>query len=213
MKRLPHWCITDTFPALYDTESATVIEMSAKVYGAMNELIDDYNAFVDRINEEIEAFETSSEKNYELFTVSMRQEFQDFIDTIELKVKAQDKAIADKFNAQDTTIANSINAQDTKIANAIIQQNAVIADTVTYMKTELHTTITALIVEMRENGELTQDILNAFNELTVRVDNLTGVKNSKRFVNCFTLIEKVADSEPIVAVTTVFPALIAVTRP
>ena len=180
MVKLPKWVVPDTFPALFDTDSATCIEMTAKLYGAMNELIDDYNAFVDRINEEIEAFETLTEKNYELFAISLRQEFQDFIDTIDLKVKAQDKAIADKFVTQDDEIANSINTQNTKIANAISSQNAVIADAVIYMKTNLTATLNSVIAEMKTNGEFSAEVLKVFavmvndiNALSARMDTFT----------------------------------------
>ena len=108
MKRLPKWCITDKFPALYDTESATAIEMTAKVYGAMNELIDDYNAWVDKINAQIEAFENAVEKDYEVFKVAMRQEFQDFINVVDLKMKEQDKEIADAVDYMKTNLRISI---------------------------------------------------------------------------------------------------------
>lgn len=43
MEKLPHWVLTDKNPAFYDTESATAIEQTAKLYGAVNELIEDFN--------------------------------------------------------------------------------------------------------------------------------------------------------------------------
>lgn len=93
MIRLPHWVITDRLPAIYDHESGTAIEQTAKVYGAMNELIDEYNKFVDHINETVEAFINNTNGDYEIFKVAIRQEFQDFIDVVNLKAKSQDNVI------------------------------------------------------------------------------------------------------------------------
>ena len=87
MERLPKWCITDRFPALYDVESATTIEQTAKIYGAMNELVDEYNKHAETINNELEKFENGLIADFETYKVAMRQEFQDFIDVIDLKMQ------------------------------------------------------------------------------------------------------------------------------
>mgnify|MGYP003293753474 FL=1 len=63
MKRLPHWVLTDSFPAFYDSESLTATQQTARVYGAMQELIDSYNQFVDEINGHIDEHENSLEKD------------------------------------------------------------------------------------------------------------------------------------------------------
>lgn len=140
MNLLPHWVITDKFPAFYDSESATAIEQTARLYKAMQELISEYNSFVDSINQHISDFEKSTKKDYEIFTTAIRQEFQDFIDVVELKIMSQDKKIA---------------------------------DAISYMKTNLEITITKLVKEMKDNGELTQDLLDAFNELETFIKNFT----------------------------------------
>ena len=145
MIRLPHWVLTDKFPALYDTESATVIEQTAKVYGAMNKLIDEYNNFVDNANGIIENFETSTNKDIELFKVSMRQEFQDFIDVAELKMEAHVNEVADM---------------------------------VEFIKTQVSVTVASVIEEMRENGELSTEILEAFNAFDIELSAI-----SERFDN------------------------------
>lgn len=97
MQRLPVWNFTNIIPAFNDLESGTSIEMVAKVYGAMNELIDEYNKFVENTNKEIDEFETSSEKNYEEFAVGLRQEFQDFIDIINLKCMELENYVKDNL--------------------------------------------------------------------------------------------------------------------
>lgn len=85
--RLPHWVVPNKFPAFYDSESATAIEMTAKIYKHVESLIDDYNKFADTVNTSIEEFENGVTTDIELFKVSMRQEFQDFIDIIELRIR------------------------------------------------------------------------------------------------------------------------------
>ena len=102
MKHLPKWCITDKFPALYDTESATAIEMVAKIYGAMNEMIEDYNKWVDNTNKHIEDFENDVTADVETFKVAMRQEFQDFIDVIDLRMQSAENFMRD--NIESTVI-------------------------------------------------------------------------------------------------------------
>lgn len=87
MHKLPHWHITNKFPTLFDLETATVIEQTAKIYGAMNELIDDYNKYVDALNDSFENFKKAHDGDDELFRVGMRQEFQDFIDIVDLKIQ------------------------------------------------------------------------------------------------------------------------------
>lgn len=116
MIRLPHWRITDKTPAFYDVESATAIEQTAKLYGAMQSLIDEYNEFVDGVNKDIDSFENSSEKNYEDFTVAMAQKFQDFIDIIDLKINEQNKTI----NEQNKTINDSTKAMKEEIEEMLV---------------------------------------------------------------------------------------------
>lgn len=73
MIQLPKWVIPSSFPSVYDTESATVIEQTAKLYGAMRELIEDYNKFVDGINEEIRTFTGSSNEEIANFKQSVEE--------------------------------------------------------------------------------------------------------------------------------------------
>lgn len=150
MNLLPHWVLTDKFPAFYDSDSKTAIEQTARVYAAMQTLIAECNSFVDSVNQHITDFENGAKKDYEVFTTELRQEFQDFIDVIELKIQSQDKKISDTLSEQDEQISDAIN----------------------YMKTNLRATITALIEQMRENGELTEDILAAFEDVTKRIETL-----------------------------------------
>lgn len=56
MKMLPLWVLPPTLPSVYDSESFTSLEMTAKVYGAMRELIKEYNEFATSLNANINKF-------------------------------------------------------------------------------------------------------------------------------------------------------------
>ena len=43
---LPHWIVADTLPAFYETEGATAIQMVAKLYNKVKELIESFNEMV-----------------------------------------------------------------------------------------------------------------------------------------------------------------------
>ncbi len=134
MEKLPHWIVTDRFPAKYDLESATVIEQTAKVYGKVNELIDSYNEFVDRINSHIESFEKEQATDWGLYKTAMRQEFQDFIDTVDLKVqevtnymrdnlRESCKGLLDEISADAQEALTSIKSIRDNVNDALQSQN------------------------------------------------------------------------------------------
>ena len=102
---LPKIFLNGHRPSFYDTESATVIELSANLHGKMNELINEYNAFAERINTQFNEFITATNKDYEVFRTAMRQEFQDFIDVVNLKIQSQDKKIDDAVKYMKTNLA------------------------------------------------------------------------------------------------------------
>ena len=56
LKKLPHWCITDIFPAFYDFESLTSIEQTARLYAAMQGIIEGCNKYSEELNKTIEEF-------------------------------------------------------------------------------------------------------------------------------------------------------------
>lgn len=183
MYTLPLWVLPNSKPGFYDTESATAIEQTAKVYKAMQDLINEYNLFATNVNKIIEEFISGSREEYDTFKVAIRQEFQDFIDAIDLKIAEQDKIISDKSKELDgkyTAFTNSIQkiqkAFKTEIENAISlfeqnvdtkieNQDKVIEDAVLYMKTNLPGTIENLVYEMRENGELGKVVMNVFQDI------------------------------------------------
>ena len=108
MKLLPRWCLTNTKPTIYDAESGSVIEQTAKVYGAMNELIEEYNKFVDSVNTQITEFSSSEKTDNETFRVGLRQEFQDFIDIVELKIGNFDSYTKEKIRTLFNEVLNEL---------------------------------------------------------------------------------------------------------
>lgn len=94
MKLLPHWTLTGSNPAFYDTESATAIEQTAKVYGAMQTLIEEYNTFAERMEKTIEDFIQDTNTDMETFKVGIRQEFQDFIDVVDMRLQQLESDVA-----------------------------------------------------------------------------------------------------------------------
>ena len=55
-ENLPNWNITSEQPGFYDVESGTVIQMVARLYKKIKELIEDYNNFADETNLTYENF-------------------------------------------------------------------------------------------------------------------------------------------------------------
>jgi wobble nucleotide-excising tRNase len=121
LELLPKMYLHGNRPSFYDSDSVTVLELSASMHGKMNELIDDYNKFVDNVNAQITEFMNSTNQNYEVFQTAMRQEFQDFIDIINLKYEAQDQRVDAKIReceaAVDALIAQ-ISTAETEVLNA-----------------------------------------------------------------------------------------------
>ena len=94
MQKLPNWVIANHFPAIHDFESLTVLEQTARIYGAMNTFIEEFTAFSKELSERVSADLSEMEQKIEVYGMSLRQEFQDFIDVVELQLAAQEKAIA-----------------------------------------------------------------------------------------------------------------------
>ena len=104
---LNKWNLHDNKYSFYDIESLTLTEMTARIYSKMNELIEDYNKFVDNTNKTIDDFIKGEIENREVFEVAIRQEFQDFIDVVDLKIQEQDTKIDDAVAYMKTNLMNS----------------------------------------------------------------------------------------------------------
>lgn len=119
---LPKWHIADSNPAFYEYESATAIEMVAKLYAKVKELIESQNTFTDEMTKAFEDFKQAVNDNFNVFSTELRQEFQDFIDVVELKIKEQDVKIDDAVNYMKTNIyATTQNIVMDALANETIK--------------------------------------------------------------------------------------------
>lgn len=74
MNNLPNWVLTNRFPAIHDFESLTVIEQTARLYGAMNSLIDEWNKMIEQLSD-FEKSEKESREEFELKITKVIKEF------------------------------------------------------------------------------------------------------------------------------------------
>lgn len=109
IRKLPHWVLTNRNPAFYDMESVTAIEMVAKLYGKMEEMINDYNTFVDNVNQEIENFENDINSNFNCFKNNIIKIMNDYIETIDTKINIQDEKIEEAINYMKANIIETTN--------------------------------------------------------------------------------------------------------
>lgn len=112
MTLLPHWCVVNPMPAIYDTESATTIEQTAKLYKAVQEMISSYNDFVNEVNPVIEGYFNSVNQNIEEFEERITKICHDYIKTMDMHIAHQDKVINDSVvyikNNMDRIIYESL---------------------------------------------------------------------------------------------------------
>lgn len=121
MQLLPKWYLHNNRPSFYDTDSVTILELAAKLSGAMNELIAEYNKHSENIDKLVQDFINDANADRQVFETALRQEFQDFIDVINMKYDAQeariDAKIAEANAAMDALIAR-LNAAEEELLNA-----------------------------------------------------------------------------------------------
>lgn len=148
--RLPHWVLTDRSPAFYDSESKTVVEMTAKIYAKMQELVDDYNKFVDPLNQEIADFYKDLEEKFECMKANLIKIQHDYILTVDEKMKMQDLVIKQfedyvesKMKEHNEYVKRMLNQQDNEIQNAV-----------DYMKTNIKETTQEVASELLQNGKI-----------------------------------------------------------
>lgn len=102
ISRLPHWVATSSFPAVYDSESNTAIEMVAKLYGSMQRQIDSFNGFIDNINNSIAQFEADINADQDQFKTCITNLMENYIKQIDMKT---DDAVA----YMKTNLSSSLN--------------------------------------------------------------------------------------------------------
>ena len=148
--RLPHWVLTDKYPAFYDSESKTAIEMVAKIYAKMQELVDHYNEFVDPLNNEIAEYYKQLNAEYECFKASMIKIAHDYIMTIDEKIKMQDLVIKKYYEQFEYSLA-----QYKELVNKhLAEQDTEIQNAVDYMKTNIRETTQEVANELLQYGKI-----------------------------------------------------------
>lgn len=90
---LPPWRFADGEPCFYDTDTVSMIELGAKLQGAMNNLIENYNQFIEQVNRQIIEMNNTMTNSHNVHESAMRQEYQDFIDIVSLKISELEKRI------------------------------------------------------------------------------------------------------------------------
>ena len=148
-KPLPNWCISNMGPAFYDTESASVIEQTAKLYKTIQDLINEYNTFASELETNSNNFETEIREAQEEFINNMTEVIHDYIRMIDEKIKLMD---------------SEINNQNTKIA----EQDQKVLDVVKYFKDNLTETLNSIVNEMLESGEIEQIVLDSIDNLNTK---------------------------------------------
>ena len=78
MQLLPKWVMLNTYPAIYDFESMTATEQTARVYGAMQTLIGEYNKFADSVNTALGTFTEEEQEARKEFETKITKVYREF---------------------------------------------------------------------------------------------------------------------------------------
>ena len=93
IKLLPLWVLTNKRSAFYDSESGTALEQTARVYGKMQELIEDYNKFATEVNKAITDYATDLDSSFDCFKTCITDLVENYIKSIDMKIDKQDMVI------------------------------------------------------------------------------------------------------------------------
>lgn len=107
-EKLPKWVVANKYPAFYDLESMTSIEQTARLYGAVQELIESFNTFVSLVDSELTNFSEEYKHTNEVHEVSIRQLIQDFFDSVETALQLQNSKIASVENSFVVNIGKAV---------------------------------------------------------------------------------------------------------
>lgn len=106
---LPMWNLQPNRPCFYDSDSATMLELAAKMQAAFNSMVEDYNNFAKSINAQITTFINSTTANQETFQAGIRQEIQNFIDVVNLRLGEMQSTLDDTISNINTIAVTTIN--------------------------------------------------------------------------------------------------------
>jgi len=152
IENLPNWCLVNKNPSFYDTESKTVLEETVKIYGKIQELISDYNLFVNEVNKKIDEFTTSTDKDQECFKQTITKLIEDYIVSIDTKISKQDLEIKEAVNFMKENISESL----VELINEM-KESGELNDVILNALEEVNTRLTALenkTVNLEYNEEI-----------------------------------------------------------
>ena len=177
MLKLPHWVIPDKFPVFYDHESATVIEMVAKMHGVINELVDEYNKFIDETNTTLENYINKANGDNEIFRVELRQEFQDFIDVVELKIESFNSQLENKIDGVvqdifDRDVSGRLEVIKSDLMSEFTTFRDIITTEVESIKSNMATVARQILNEALSSGDVSLgSVYDSTNEsLTITIE-------------------------------------------
>lgn len=196
IKLLPHWVLTDVNPAFYDVESKTAVEQTARVYAKMQEIIKDYNSFVDEVNKVIQEF--SINEDYEKYKEYLTKIIHDYIAMLDVKIKMQDKRIEDSIVYIKNNLSLKITEEiakmietgelDTAVLNAVDNLGNRV-DSLELSKTTIENTLNELSTKITSIESSSGEITRKISDLE---SSIGEVSNTQKTMN--TKIEKLEKS-------------------
>lgn len=182
--KLNDWCLTGTKPAFYDTESATAIEQTAKLYGAVKTLIDETEKAINSLNETVELYKTGVINDFECFKDEITKIAHDYIETIDLKIAHQDRVIEENITYIKENLASEVErvVNDMKESGELADVIGDSLDGLTTSVNELNSKVTALendniINKSKIEGLENQTIQFLYNEQTESLNIVLGGVN------------------------------------
>ncbi len=169
---LPKWCLTNKYPAFYDTESKDTLEQTARLYGAMQSLIEDYNKFADEVNTTIKNYCNDLDADQECFKAEITKIAHDYIAMLDEKLKLQDQEIQEGIMYIKENLEEGVK------------------DVINQMK-ESGELENAIVDAFDGLGGRVINLENEYNQLSIQI---TTLENAPRYYSYNTLEEMKADS-------------------
>lgn len=174
INNLPNWCIPDSSPAFYDTDSKSVLDQTAKLYGIIKKLVADYNDYAKELDTGMDDLESEVKKLQTELEERITKLIHDYIRMLDDKVKNQDLVIEENI----TYIKNNIGAEVVRIINEMKENGeleSIIGDSLDGLSTkinELETNITTINDSL---SELSSNISQNANDIDVLEEKINEI--------------------------------------
>lgn len=185
--KLPYWRLTEVHPAIHDYESLTTVQMTARVYGAMQKLIEDYNKWIDEVNLTFENYEKERNINFDEFKEDLTKITNDFIQSVDHKISCQDRKIDELYvylkdniivAVQDVVSQMKENGElDEAINNVLTEIN----ETLTNYQNTINSRITEF--ENSVNVKISSLETNVTNNINSNNTKITGLESEIQSIN------------------------------